>query len=402
MKENTTKISINNIFDSIYAKMGLSAYTLVISVIVSYFTSKVFYEMLWPNERFTVCAFMTVSLMLAYGIMIYRLPGLKAVILFHFVLIFTPLSMVLPYEYRIYPTIILVVALFSDFYVALVSAVGICSYGFVSMASEPEFFFTIITLITGISSLIVGLHFKSFLYKVYSIVGIVLLNGILHVIFIVYCEETYIEYDNAGFIFSCMFGVLISLILYIVAEFMHKKYVLKQALRITFIRMRQHNYKPHSFLKSKSAKLYEHCTKVAILAESAAKSIGADEDICYVGGMFHDVGKMFGSDYIIEGVKFGYKYQFPQEIIDIIGSHAAKDILPKNKEEGIVLLADTVVSSISYMMSKDENVSVKKIVDNALMNRLTLGVLNSSNLSALDMHHIRESFVKELEKEYGN
>ena len=53
-------------------------------------------------------------------------------------------------------------------------------------------------------------------------------------------------------------------------------------------------------------------------------------------------------------------------------------------------------------MSKDENVSVKKIVDNALMNRLTLGVLNSSNLSALDMHHIRESFVKELEKEYGN
>ena len=402
MSEKNKKTSILNIFDSIYAKIGLSIYSVIIAAVVSYFTSKIFYEMLWPNERFTVCAFMTVSIMLSFGIMIFRINALKALLLFHFVLITTPLSLILPYEFRLYPAIILIVCLLSDYIVGIVSAIGICSYGFVTMASEPEFFFTIITLITGVCSLIIAKAYKNNLQKATAILIVILINCGLHLIFATYCNETYLEYATAEFIFKCMAGQIIAIVIYLCFELVYNKFCLKKSFKSVFVKMRSDDYKPKSFLKTKSEKLYKHSKEVAVLSEKAASLVEADKDICYVGGLFHDIGKMFGNDYIKEGVKFAYKYDFPVEIINIIGCHTGKENLPQSKEEGIVLLADTVSSAVSYMKSKDKDITLDKIIDNSIMNKISKGVLNESKLTITDICMIKKIFLKEMESKDVN
>ena len=81
--------------------------------------------------------------------------------------------------------------------------------------------------------------------------------------------------------------------------------------------------------------------------------------------------------------------------------HNVKSRAPKSKEAAIVMLSDTVVSTIEYVkgtMDK-KDISEQVLVENAINKRLTSGALNKSGLTIEEFNTIKETLVNIKEQQ---
>jgi putative nucleotidyltransferase with HDIG domain len=202
---------------------------------------------------------------------------------------------------------------------------------------------------------------------------------------------------------------------------------------------------------------YTHSMTIAILAEAAAETIGANPLLTRVGSYFHDVGKMLKPQYFIEnqtgenrhdclepalstliiighvkdGLALARQYNLPRPIVDFIHQHHGTTLVeyfyrealrlmessgegeadtqapllepsfrypgpkPQNRENGIVMLADAVESSSRALSDPAPN-SLRKLVHDLLMKRLLDGQLNESGLTLTEVHLIEDSLCKSL------
>jgi putative nucleotidyltransferase with HDIG domain len=197
---------------------------------------------------------------------------------------------------------------------------------------------------------------------------------------------------------------------------------------------------------------YTHSMTVATLAEPAAEAIGADPLLTRVGAYFHDVGKMLKPDYFIEnqsgenrhqglepalstlviighvkdGVALAEQYRLPRPIIDFIQQHHGTTLVeyfyrealrqqesqgnghveleptfrypgpkPRNRENGIVMLADAVESA-SRALGDPTPGSLRKLVHDLLMKRLLDGQFDESGLTLTELHVVEDTLSKGL------
>jgi putative nucleotidyltransferase with HDIG domain len=197
---------------------------------------------------------------------------------------------------------------------------------------------------------------------------------------------------------------------------------------------------------------YTHSMTVATLAEPAAEAIGADPLLTRVGAYFHDVGKMLKPDYFVEnqsgenrhqglepalstlviighvkdGVALAEQYRLPRPVIDFIQQHHGTTLVeyfyrealrlrdcqenghaeleptfrypgprPRNRENGIVMLADAVESS-SRALTDPTPGSLRKLVHEMLMKRLLDGQFDESGLTLTELHVVEEALSKGL------
>ena len=376
-------------------KSIISIYVIAITAFISYLTSKVFYEILWPNERVTVVIFMTISMLLPYAyMMLLKMDQFKIIAIYHLLLIFSALIMCMPYEFRPILLVVFLVAALTNFKVGVVANTAICGFSFFSMAADPEFFFTVIMLITGTIACFIA-EDKGFIKKLKVCAAVFITSFVMHLVFRGYCQDSYPEYDTIGFVFKTQIGVIISILAYIGISYFYNIYFAKKASKRILKSMMKDGYRPLEIIKKKSTPVYLHSVEVANMSLKAAKKIAANGELAYIGALFHDAGKAFNpSEYMKESVKFAKKNNFPKEVIEIILTHNIKVDKPKTKEAAIVMLADTSVSAIEYMKTKGNNISEKDIISNVVMNRLSSGYLNQSQLSAKDLFMIKEAFVE--------
>jgi putative nucleotidyltransferase with HDIG domain len=204
---------------------------------------------------------------------------------------------------------------------------------------------------------------------------------------------------------------------------------------------------------------YTHSMTVATLAEPAAEAVGANPLLARVGSYFHDVGKMLKPHYFIEnqtgenrhdalepalstliiighvkdGVALAEQYGLPRPIIDFVQQHHGTTLVeyfyrealkqqesagnlpargdgtphpleptfrypgpkPQSRENGIVMLADSVESA-SRALSSPTPGSLRKLVHDILMKRLLDGQFEESGLTLTELHVIEESLCKSL------
>ena len=82
---------------------------------------------------------------------------------------------------------------------------------------------------------------------------------------------------------------------------------------------------------------YSHSLQIATIAEAAADAIGADGLLVYVGGLYHDIGKVNKPDYFIENQSGGpnrHEKLSPAMSLLVIVGHV-KDGLALAKEHGL-------------------------------------------------------------------
>ncbi|WP_047866641.1 HD family phosphohydrolase [Rubrobacter aplysinae] len=203
-------------------------------------------------------------------------------------------------------------------------------------------------------------------------------------------------------------------------------------------------------LLRKAPGTFSHSMQVGNLAENAAERIGADTLLARVGAYYHDVGKLEHPGYFIEnqisgvnphdelspalsariirrhvkdGVEIGRAWSLPEEILDIIAQHhgtsrieyfyrkalqEAPDTgaangnggvreadfrygsLPKSKEAGIIMLADSV-EAIVKSIEKPTPKRIEDVVEQTVHQKLDDGQFDECELTMREIHAFGEA-----------
>ncbi|HWT75666.1 MAG TPA: HDIG domain-containing protein [Mobilitalea sp.] len=150
-------------------------------------------------------------------------------------------------------------------------------------------------------------------------------------------------------------------------------------------------------LKQHSEGLYEHALYIGDLSCRAAKEVGANEMLALAGGFYHEIGKINGKNYIEEGLLIAEEYAFPKELTAILKEHNIKYEKPGSIEAAIVMLSDSVVSTIEYIAKSEEHKFTKnKIIDNIFQMRMDKGTFDTSSLSLKDYKLLKNFYKKEF------
>jgi putative nucleotidyltransferase with HDIG domain len=150
-------------------------------------------------------------------------------------------------------------------------------------------------------------------------------------------------------------------------------------------------------MKDYSEALYQHALTIGELSHRAALAIGANETLTLAGGLYHEVGKIKGKNYIEEGLILAQEYGFPNELKAILKEHNIKYENPNSVEAVIVMLADNIVTTIEYIEKNDDRkFTAQKIIENIFQLRMDKGTFDSANLSLKDYKTLKEFFINEF------
>ncbi len=153
-------------------------------------------------------------------------------------------------------------------------------------------------------------------------------------------------------------------------------------------------------LKQHSEALYTHALYIGELSARAARLIGASEQLAMAGGFYHEIGKLNGKNYIEEGLRIAEDYAFPQELRAILREHNIKYDKPNSVEAAIVMLSDSVVSTIEYIEKSEEHkFTTNKIIDNIFQMRMDKGTFDGANLSLKNFKLLKDFYQKEFTPE---
>ncbi|MFT4144105.1 MAG: HDIG domain-containing protein [Mobilitalea sp.] len=150
-------------------------------------------------------------------------------------------------------------------------------------------------------------------------------------------------------------------------------------------------------LREFDSMLYEHALHIGDISKRAASSITANEMLAYAGGLYHEAGKMRGKNYIEEGLILADEYAFPKELKAIIREHNIKYDKPNSVEAAIVMITDSVVSTLDYIeKTGDKKFTATKVIDNIFQMRMDKGTFDAAGLSLKDYKILKEFYHKEF------
>jgi cyclic-di-AMP phosphodiesterase PgpH len=203
-------------------------------------------------------------------------------------------------------------------------------------------------------------------------------------------------------------------------------------------------------LLEKAPGTFTHSMQVGTLAEATAERIGANALLARGGGYYHDIGKMEHPAYFIEnqiaqanphatlspavsvrvvkrhvkaGLEMGRAWGLPQEILDIIAQHHGStrieyfyrraleenpngaevngsdfrysDGLPRSKEAGVVMLADSIEATVKSL-PKPTPKRIEEVVADTIRTKIEDGQFGECDLTMRDIHAAGEAIREAL------
>lgn len=206
-------------------------------------------------------------------------------------------------------------------------------------------------------------------------------------------------------------------------------------------------------LSQEASGTFHHVINVSILAQKAAKNIGADTLLVRVGAYYHDLGKLYQPGLFIEnqsgdeiprsedaetihreaqriivhvkkGIEIAASNHLPNELINIIAEHHGTTKMlyfyeeakrqglkirktdfkydgpiPQSKESALIMLADSVEAAARAVTSLTKE-NIIEIVENTILDKITENQLKSSGLSDTDLAQTKSSLIDTLNSIY--
>ena len=147
-------------------------------------------------------------------------------------------------------------------------------------------------------------------------------------------------------------------------------------------------------LMNKDENAYFHSLRVADVSVRVAKTVGADVQLVNAGARFHEIGKLKSQNYVSAGIEIMHKNKFPREVIKIIKEHNSKTHKPKTIESAIVMLSDSIETTInSIIETKGDSFNKRKIVENIIDIRFDTGMLDDSIKEIDEFKKIRKAYI---------
>lgn len=198
---------------------------------------------------------------------------------------------------------------------------------------------------------------------------------------------------------------------------------------------------------------FQHCLQVANLAENAARDLGAEAMLARVGALYHDIGKMDNpscfvenqtggtSDYhkslspeqsahdiishVDDGIAAAQKAGLPEIVTDFIRSHHGRSrtgyfynqycnnggdpdnvgpftydgMLPKTREQAIVMIADAVEAASRTLKDYSEE-SISKLVDAIVAGKVAEHQFDDADISISEIGAVKTSLKDYLKQIY--
>ncbi|MCH2147077.1 MAG: HDIG domain-containing protein [Phycisphaerales bacterium] len=199
---------------------------------------------------------------------------------------------------------------------------------------------------------------------------------------------------------------------------------------------------------------FNHSRQVADIAESATEAIGGDSLLAYVGGLYHDIGKMNKPEYFVEnqsgynrhrelkpsmslliiighvkdGIELAKEYDLPREIIHFIEAHHGTSLVeyfyhaamkdaeesgepinevqfrypgpkPRTKEAAILMIADSVESA-SRVLPDPNPARIEALVRDLSRKRLLDHQYDECGLTFSELAKIEDAIIARLNSIY--
>lgn len=389
-----------------YKELGIKSllviYMIGLTVAVSYYISRIYEEVLWENERFALTAFIVVAFLASFFyLLVIEKRFITMMCVYHFVLLGTIACVALPIEFMPYMLMAMVTTALYDVKAGLMVTVTVSAVMLMDFVDYPLYWFGMILPVIGAVSCFAVWKSKKMYKNIAGSVVYVLTELVCVMIFKEYCDGTGYEYETTGFVVKIMLTGILTMLVANVLGIAINWLLNKKTPAFYLKKISDDNYVAVRLIKNKSTSLYYHSTEVAELARLAARRIGADEELAYAGGIYHDLGKVVGNEYIKEGLALADKHGIPKSVKAIMVEHNVKSRLPRSKEAAIVMLCDTAISAVEYLkgtMDK-KDMSEKVIMENALNKRVCSGALHKSGLTIEEFEKIKEVLIKIKEQQ---
>lgn len=197
---------------------------------------------------------------------------------------------------------------------------------------------------------------------------------------------------------------------------------------------------------------FQHSNNVALLADAAARAIGADALVARVGALYHDVGKMQAPEYFIEnqqganphdvlppiesaailrqhvthGVALIREHRMGERLADFVREHHGTSVMrllldkavaandgrstspdayrypgpdPRSRETGILMMADQIEATARAVAPKDA-AACEALLDAAIDRITSDGALAHARFRRRDLPLVRAAFLKVLAAMY--
>lgn len=149
-------------------------------------------------------------------------------------------------------------------------------------------------------------------------------------------------------------------------------------------------------LKAYSKEEYYLAMHTAYFCERIARKLSLDAEAAKTAGYYHRIG-ILTEENIWENVqKITQPYHFPPHAQEILKEYVDKDTQKKKKETAVLIMANTVISTILYLLShKQEEMDYDRIIDTVFKKKLETGILKENEISMAEISVMKKLFKEE-------
>lgn len=150
-------------------------------------------------------------------------------------------------------------------------------------------------------------------------------------------------------------------------------------------------------LKEQSREEYYHAIHTAYLGERIAKRLFLDDAAVKACGYYHRIGQL-KEENTWENVKeICAEYHFPPDTVKILKEYVDPETEMVSRETAIILFADSIVSSILFLFSKNPKAELdyEKIIETVFRKKLASGELLKNEISVAQLREMRKIFSEE-------
>lgn len=150
-------------------------------------------------------------------------------------------------------------------------------------------------------------------------------------------------------------------------------------------------------LKNVSKEEYYHTIHTSYLCSRIAGRLSLDEDVVKACGYYHRIGTLRGSNDWENTEQILMENHFPERVMELLKQYLDPAERIVAKEIVVLLFADTVISSIHYLFSKDKEAQLdyQKLIRTIFKKKLESNVLEYSDISFEELRQMRKIFVEE-------
>lgn len=150
-------------------------------------------------------------------------------------------------------------------------------------------------------------------------------------------------------------------------------------------------------LKDKSRDEYYKAVHTAYLSDKIARKLGLDDKVTKAGGYYHRIGCLKGENSWESVCEIGKEYRFPPEVLDVLKEYLEKGSKIIHKEAAVIFFAESVVSSILFLMANDREAKLDydQIIDTVFEKKQESDIFKQCQLSIGELNQMKKMFKEE-------